>query len=136
MSVKTVGCDLEVLNAFRTDFSIMDIGNRRFMYCAPTGTLILGAEECGADISLSHAQEHMLAGVDEPYDAFVRGWIGVGKRYKNGVIHFAPNVSTHSPYFDAAFFALKMFKENGAIGKTVIRGFGDVWEQPLSRIFP
>ena len=34
-----------------------------------------------------------------------------------------------------AFDTLEMFKENGALAGTVVRGFGERWEQPLSDIF-
>lgn len=134
MKAVTLTRDLEVFNTNTSSFDIAEIGNRRFMYCPQTGTLILGAEECGAKITLSHAVEHIYANVDEPFDAFIRGWIGVGKGYKNGVIHFAPNVPTTSYLFDAAFFTLKMFRANGAGDKAVVRGFGEVWERKLSDI--
>ena len=106
------------------------------MYCPNTGTLILGFEYCGKDMYLSHAIEHGLSNDDTPFDAFVRGWIGVDKRkYKHGVIHFAPPVSTRSPKFDAAFATVEMFRRNGADGKTVLRGFGEVWERKIADIF-
>jgi len=36
--------------------------------------------------------------------------------------------------FDRAFDTLEMFRENGALAGTVVRGFGSRWEQPLSAI--
>lgn len=74
----TITQDLTVLNALQDQFDLHDIGNRRFMYCPNTGTLILGFELCGRDMSKSHAIEHMLANVEEPFDSFIRGWIGTG----------------------------------------------------------
>ena len=70
------------------------------------------------------------------YDNFVRGWIGTGGDYPKGVIHFAPCVDKRNiTLFDRAFDTLKMFQENGALAGTVVRGFGENWEQPLSDIF-
>ena len=117
--------DLTVLNALQDQFDLHDIGNRRFMYCPNTGTLILGFELCGRDMSKSHAIEHMLANVEEPFDSFIRGWIGTDKKkYRDGVVHFAPPVLTTSSMFEPAFCTLELFKANGATEKTVIRGFG------------
>lgn len=50
----------------------------------------------------------------------------------NGVAenHY-PNITL----FDRAFDTLKMFQESGALAGTMIRGFGERWEQPLSDIF-
>ena len=52
------------------------------------------------------------------------------------MIHFAPCVDKRNiTLFDRAFDTLKMFQGNGALAGTVVRGFGDNWEQPLSDIF-
>ena len=137
MSSTTISKDLVVLNALRDTFDLHDIGNRRFMYCPSTGSLILGFESCGIDISKSHAVEHMLANVEEPFDSFIRGWVGTNKKeYKDGVIHFAPPVLSTSSMFEPAFCALELFKANGATERTVIRGFGARWEQGLKEILP
>lgn len=136
MSSTTISKDLVVLNALRDTFDLHDIGNRRFMYCPSTGSLILGFESCGIDISKSHAIEHMLANVEEPFDSFIRGWVGTDKKkYKDGVIHFAPPVLSTSSMFEPAFCTLELFKANGATGKTVVRGFGNTWEIPMMDIF-
>ncbi len=128
--------ELMVIDVLQESFDIHEIGNRRFMYCPQTGRLILGFESCGKDMSLSHAKEHMLSNVEEPFDAFVRGWIGTNKReYKDGVIHFAPSVLSTSPLFDLAFCAIEVFRLNGARGKTVIRGLGNCWEQNFEEVF-
>ena len=36
--------------------------------------------------------------------------------------------------YERGFTTLEMFWENGAVGETVIRGFGNRWEQPLSAL--
>ena len=113
------------------------IENRRFMYQPQTGTLILGYQFHGKDLVSSHAEEHHASGAQEPFDSFIRGWIGTGRSYPDGVIHFAPNIdSRNTEQFDRAFSTLEMFRENNANGKTVIRGFGDKWEQSFSEIMP
>ena len=84
----------------------------------------------------SHANELADAGITKGYDDFVRGWIGTGGGYPKGVIHFAPCVDKrYVKLFKRAFDTLEMFRENGALAGTVIRGFGECWEQPLSDIF-
>ena len=119
----------------RDTFNMSEIENRRFMYQPQTGTLILGRQYHKSDMYGSHAEEHADSGASEPYDSFIRGWIGTGKQYKHGVIHFSPSIDSRYPQqFDKGFSTLEMFAENGAVSDTVIRGFGDVWEQPLSNL--
>jgi hypothetical protein len=51
------------------------------------------------------------------------------------VIHFAPGISaTNIQMFEKGFDTLEMFAENGANKNTVVRAFGEVWEQPLSEL--
>jgi len=126
---------LMLIDTRQASFDMREISNRRFMYQAQTGTLILGYQHKGGRLVSSHAGEHFDSGAKEPFDSFVRGWVGTGKEYKNGVIHFAPNISADNiPAFEQAFSALAMFNENHANGDTVVRGFGRAWEQPLSNI--
>lgn len=116
---------------------MQQIDNRRFLFNPKTGVLVLG-KQFGKTKGLpsSHAEELAAAGIIKDYDSFVRGWIGTGRNYPKGVIHFAPSVDeTNTKLFDRAFDTLEMFRENGALAGTVIRGFGNRWEQPLSAIF-
>jgi antirestriction protein ArdC len=116
-------------------FDMQKIQNRRFMYNPQTGTLLLGVQFRGNEILYSHAEEYHRIGIREDFDRFVRGWVGTGKSYKQGVIHFAPNVPASVPeLFNKGFDTLEMFKRNNANAKTVVRGFGSRWEQPLSDI--
>lgn len=127
--------DLLLINANHTSFDMQVIQNRRFMFSPQTGELILGRQYRSNTLVKSHAEEYEESGVKAPFDSFLRGWIGTGKQYKDGVIHFAPAIDASNPeQFDRAFSTVKMFARNGANGKTIIRGFGDVWEQPLSRL--
>lgn len=116
-------------------FDMRDIQNRRFMYSPKTGALILGPQHAeGKMIAGSHAEEHGNSGTKEPFDSFIRGWVGTGRGYKNGVIHFAPPIDgKNTVFFNRAFDTLLMLRENGANDKTVVRGFGKAWEQPLSK---
>ena len=120
----------------REYFNMLHIDNRRFMFNPHTGTLILGYPYKGKKVISSHAEEHANADTGEPYDLFLRGWIGTDKRnYKYGVIHFAPSISSdNAEMFSKGFDTLEMFKENGADNKTVVRGFGRIWEQPFSNL--
>ena len=105
--------ELMRIDTRRQMIDMQQIDNRRFMYNPKTGILVLGYQ----------------------YD-FVWGWIGTGGDYPKGVIHFAPCVDKRNiMLFDQAFDTLKMFQESGALAGTVVRGFGERWEQPLSDIF-
>ena len=115
---------------------MQQIDNRRFLFNPKTGALVLG-KQFGKTKGLpgSHAEELAAAGIIKDFDSFVRGWIGTGRNYPKGVIHFAPCVdSGNISLFDRAFDTLEMFRENGALAGTVVRGFGSRWEQPLSAI--
>lgn len=117
---------------------MQQIQNRRFMYNPKTGILVLGVQYAPKSPLLSsHADELAGAGFVKDYDDFVRGWIGTGRSYPKGVIHFAPCVDSRNvDLFDRAFCTLEMFLENGALADTVIRGFGERWEQPMAEILP
>ena len=116
---------------------MQQIDNRRFMYNPKIGILVLGYQYAATSTLISsHANELADAGITKGYDDFVRGWIGTGGDYPKGVIHFAPCVDERNiKLFNQAFDTLEMFKENGALEGTVVRGFGERWEQPLSDIF-
>ena len=116
-------------------FDMQDISNRRFMYNPKSGILVLG-QQYGKTRGLpgSHADDLAQAGIRNGFDNFVRGWVGTGKSYPAGVIHFAPNVDAQNvSLFNRAFDTLEMFQRNGALPDTVVRGFGRQWEQALDR---
>lgn len=122
---------LMLLDTRSMSFDMREIDNRRFMFSPQAGELILGRQYRGGQLYKSHAEEHFDSGAKAPFDSFIRGWIGTGRDYPDGVIHFAPNIGTDNiPAFDNAFSTLQMFSENGAAGDTVVRGFGRKWEQP------
>ena len=126
---------LMLLDTRSMSFDMREIDNRRFMFSPQAGELILGRQYRGGQLYKSHAEEHFDSGAKAPFDSFIRGWIGTGRDYPDGVIHFAPNISTDNiTAFDNAFSTLQMFSENGAAGDTVVRGFGRKWEQPLKDI--
>ena len=126
---------LMLLDTRSMSFDMREIDNRRFMFSPQTGELILGRQYRSGQLYKSHAEEHFDSGAKAPFDSFIRGWIGTGRDYPDGVIHFAPNIGTDNiTAFDNAFSTLQMFSENGAAGDTVVRGFGRKWEQPLKDI--
>lgn len=133
-----IGDSLMIIDAARQSFDMLEIRNRRFMYNPGTCTLIFGRQYSAKNvITGSHDADHGNSGTAEPFDSFLRGWIGVGKSYPHGVIHFAPAVNTKdADRFVDGYNTLQMFRENGAGADTVIRGFGDVWERPLSDCLP
>lgn len=126
---------LMLLDTRSMSFDMREIDNRRFMFSPQAGELILGRQYRGGQLYKSHAEEHFDSGAKAPFDSFIRGWIGTGRDYPDGVIHFSPNIGTDNiTAFDNAFSTLQMFSENGAAGDTVVRGFGRKWEQPLKDI--
>lgn len=127
---------LMLIDTATKSFDMQEIDNRRFMYEPKAGVLILG-RQYGKTSGLpgSHAEDLAKAGITIGYDDYVRGWVGTGKGYPHGVIHFSPNVDERNiKLFDRAFSTLEMFKENGAVPETVVRAFGKRWEQPLFAI--
>lgn len=126
-----------LIDTKQSAFDMQRIKNRRFMFSPQSGELILGKQYKGRQLFASHAEEHGRSGATAPFDSFLRGWIGTGKEYPQGVIHFAPAIDSRNvDLFNRAFDALEMFAGNGAAGSTVIRGFGESWEQPLQNIIP
>ena len=127
-----------LIDAARQAFNMQDITNRRFMYDPNTCALILGDQEAIRGLSFgSHAEDHGDSGAKAPFDSFVRGWVGTGEAYKRGVIHFAPPINgKNADRLIDGYNTLQMFRENGAVANTVVRGFPGAWEQPLSEILP
>lgn len=138
MQIEKIAITKEIMCIDTTlkSIDIQQILNRRFMYNPKTGILVLGYQyEPKNTLLSSHADELAGAGIVKGYDDFVRGWIGTGRNYPKAIIHFAPSVDERCVWiFDRAFSTLEMFKENGALADTVIRGFGKCWERPLSDI--
>ena len=115
--------------------SIQHIESRRFMFSPSTGELILGRQYRDSRLRESHAAEYADSGAKATFDDFIRGWLGTSKIYSKGIIHFAPAIKENCMLlFERGFTTLEMFWENGAVGETVIRGFGNRWEQPLSAL--
>lgn len=107
-------------------FSVRGSRNRRFVYNSRTGELLLG----GSSVSRSsHEREWMESGAQGRFDDCVRGWIGWGGSYKEGIIHFAPPIS--SGEFNDGYEAVQMFLRHGATGSTVLRGFMGMGESTI-----
>lgn len=125
----------------RTKIDLMQVENRRFMY-HPNGLLIMGAEGTakGNQLVGSHAEEYHAASenyVLPPYDDFIRGWIGVGGAYKDGIIHFAPQIPAENiDMFNKAFDFVEAALENGFSRNAVLRGFPNAFEQQIKNIIP
>ena len=132
----TISPNIMRIDTCTQTIDIRQIENRRFLFNPHSGILVLG-KQYGKTKGLpaSHAQELADAGITKNFDSFVCGWIGMGKSYPHGIIHFAPCVDERNvSLFDRAFDTLEMFRENGAVAQTIIRGFGKRWEQPLFSI--
>lgn len=111
--------------------------NRRFMFHAATGTLLLGGKQGAAHGS--HAEEFAEVQAAKPskvpgkFDDYVRGWIGQGGSYKHGVVHFAPPAKSGQYMYDALSLVKKLVTW-GHADKMVVRGGPGKWEQPLSAV--
>lgn len=133
--------DLCLIDLNKCNVDLMQIQNRRFMY-HPSGLLLLGEEDTVNMKGLfkSHAEEHYEA--EErfqiklpPYDDFIKGWIGVGKSYPYGIVHFAPHIPDgHIGLFDKAFSFVEVVQENGFSYRSVLRGFPGKWEQTIGEM--
>ena len=132
--------DLQLINFSKAKTDLSQIDNCRFMY-HPSGFLILGSSDVVRSKVLlySHAEEYShIADVSSvrlpPFDDFTRGWIGVGGKYKNGIIHFAPHITGEAnAQFNAAVDFIQISMENGLTENCVLRGFGKPWEQKISQ---
>ena len=121
----------DVFNATET-FDIHTFSNRRFMYNPDTETFVFGVDK---DSRGSHATEFHDSGCTEDFDDFVRGWIGTGKDYPDGIIHFAPCIPRECAWlYNKAYSVIDALKHHGLNGNTVIRGFGAVWERKAKEI--
>ena len=130
----TITKEIMRIDTRRQTIDMRQINNRRFLYNPKTAVLVLGRQY--GKTKGSHAEELAGAGITKDFDDFVRGWIGTSRSYPEGIIHFAPCVDERNiKLFERAFDTLEMFRENGALAGTVIRGLGNRWEQPLSAIF-
>jgi hypothetical protein len=123
-------------------FAALQDDNRRFMFNPSTGTFIIGEHDVlgkGDGVPESHDSEFNASGAPgSRHDYMVSGWIGIGGKYNNGVIHFAP------PIFDmdmedqavkqAAMSAIEGFKKSGANKNTVLRNFGTRGERKLGTV--
>lgn len=124
---------------WRRRFPFNELGNRRFMYNPDSDQMILGGAKRRGQFG-SHAEDfHAATGSNQGYDDFyMRGWVGKGGQFRNGVIHFAPPLSkkwlSNPDFFTDAYKCLDFFLHSGATPATVLRGFGDTWEQPMSAI--
>jgi hypothetical protein len=118
-------------------FDMMKIGNRRFMFDPKRKQFLLGdargAGKGKSGVRSSHAEEyHDVTGSNAGFDAWVRGWIGRGRDYPHGVVHFAPPITDN---FDAGFSCLEaLYKNCGATAQTVVRAFPGAFEQTLGKI--
>ncbi len=131
-----IAADIMRIDTFIQAIDMQQIDNRRFLFNPRTGVLVLGRQYKETSVvNASHAVELADAGITKDFDDFVKGWIGTGGAYPKGVIHFVPCVDERNAgLFDRAFDTLEMFRENGALAQTIIRGFGKRWEQPLFSI--
>ena len=124
-----------VVNVRREIIDVLRITNRRFMYDPQTGVLLLGDETYGKSIRSSHAQEVPDSQAGGRFDDYLRGWVGISRRYPRGIVHFAPAVSMEQ--FDRGFDTLLMCARlEGINGDTVVRGFCTLPETKLSGILP
>lgn len=122
-------------------FNIHDVKNRRFMYNTKTNEFILGGDDINRN---SHAEEYSKARRDGKvkgkFDDFVRGWVGTSDKYKNGIIHFAPNIPEEAfkdaDIADVILQTIEYFLKSGANEKTILRNILKAGEYKVKELFP
>lgn len=123
-------------------FDFTDIGNRRFMFDPKTGKFLVGdvrGAGKGKGIRSSHAEEYFdVTGSNAGFDGWVRGWMGNGGSYRNGIIQFAPHIPDPRPEswdrYEAGWKCLEAFARNGAGAKCVVMNFGTQGDKRLGDI--
>lgn len=125
-----------VLDTRQESFDLKQIRNRRFMYSSKHHTLILGEADAGRRITGTHAQEFHQTEVSGCFDDYIRGWIGRNSsEYKQGIVHFAPNLYTAN--IDEGISCLAVLSKVKGFGReSKIRGFNNVPECSVSELFP
>lgn len=118
-------------------YDLQKIDNARFMFNPITNEMVVG----GNDINRSsHAEDHAKSGAQGKYDDFIKGWMGAGDDYPNGIIHFSPAVSSDrikdADFFDKFYSTLDSFAENGANKDTIIRNGGFSGEKKFGEAYP
>ena len=115
----------------RFDFSSVD--NRRFIFDPVSRRFVIGAQlPKSRSLVGSHAEDWFDAtGSNRNFDRCIRGWIGTGGNYRNGVIHFAPPAAHNLNTLDC----LSTLAKCGATKKTILRGF-DSTETKLGDAVP
>ena len=107
-------------------FDLTQYKNTRFMYNPNNREIILGSEydtvENGSHATLFYsAKQNTNTGYD---NYFIKGWIGFGgRKYKNGVIHFAPNIRPEqSEAVMQSIDLVEKLKKHGFTDNTWVRG--------------
>ncbi len=119
---------LDLIQVGEDSFSVRG-SNRRFIYNYRTAELLLG----GSNINYSsHETDWKESGAMGSFEDVVKGWIGFGGIYNNGLIQFSPPV--YGLDMDKGYRALNMFKKHGANNKTVVLNFLKTREQTLGDI--
>jgi len=112
--------------------NIQKIGNRRFMYNPKLSILILGIDLNKKKFQGSHSEEFYDLNAPGNIDDYIKGWVGLGNSYKNGIIHFAPPITPEN--ISEGFDTIYMFLNQGMNYNTIIRNMGKIGEQPISNV--
>lgn len=96
--------------------------NRRFIYHAQHNVLVLGL---GIHGDSTHAQEWHASNSTGVFDETVRGWVGCGGGYPQGIIHFAPQVMLDQGIerVDAAYALIDHLMALGLSNNTTLKNF-------------
>jgi hypothetical protein len=122
-----------------TNYDLLSIKNRRFMYNPKTDEMVLG----GSDIDVgTHGDDLKKAEPKGEFRDFIRGWFGTNrKEFKSGIIHFSPALLQQ--WIDSGDFSLDAIKDtvrhfiaNGANEKTKTRNLLVTGESTLGELFP
>lgn len=118
---------MQLLNLKKDKIDITKIKNARFLYNSNNKELILDDDK---NLDGSHAELYYnIKNTNKNFDNYIRGWIGFGGRYKNGIIHFAPPIDKNN-YEDinAGIDFIEQMIKLGVSDKVKIRNFGYMGE--------
>lgn len=118
---------MQVLNLNKDKIDITKIKNARFLYNPVKKELILDDDN---KLSGSHSELYFnIKNTNDNFDDYIRGFIGFGGNYRNGIIHFSPHIMKQDyEGINAGLSFIEQMIKMGATDKIKIRNLGYIGE--------
>lgn len=120
------------------DFNLLAGENRRFLFHPGRAEMVIGGAWNSRNLRSHELDFDLAGGQGDPDHWWVKGWVGIGRNFPSGIIHFTPPLNrewlSDPATFDGCFSCLEFWHKSGASLKTVVRGWGGRHEQPLGDI--